>query len=43
MESLKELYKMGPGPSSSHTMGPQRAAKIFNSKNPDAASFRVHL
>lgn len=34
---------MGPGPSSSHTMGPQRAAKIFNSKNPDAASFRVHL
>lgn len=43
MESLKELYKIGPGPSSSHTMGPQRAAKIFNAKNPDADSFRVHL
>lgn len=43
MESLKELYKIGPGPSSSHTMGPQRAAKIFNAKNPNADSFRVHL
>ena len=27
MESLRELYKIGVGPSSSHTMGPQRAAK----------------
>ena len=43
MESLKELYKIGPGPSSSHTMGPQRAARIFNEKNPNAASFRAHL
>ena len=34
MESLKELYKIGPGPSSSHTMGPQRAARIFNEKKP---------
>ena len=29
MESLKELYKVGNGPSSSHTMGPQRAAEQF--------------
>ena len=32
MESLRELFKIGFGPSSSHTMGPQRAAsKIKNS------------
>lgn len=29
MESLKELLRMGPGPSSSHTIGPYRAAIIF--------------
>ena len=29
MESLKELYKIGRGPSSSHTMGPEKACKIF--------------
>ena len=28
MESIKELYKIGLGPSSSHTMGPNKAAKI---------------
>ncbi|MQN34865.1 hypothetical protein F7D84_09060, partial [Prevotella copri] len=28
MKSLKELYRVGKGPSSSHTMGPQRAAKL---------------
>ena len=27
MESLRELYKVGNGPSSSHTMGPARAQK----------------
>lgn len=27
MDSLKELFKIGNGPSSSHTMGPERAAK----------------
>jgi len=26
MESLRELYRIGPGPSSSHAMGPRRAA-----------------
>ena len=27
MDTLKELFKIGNGPSSSHTMGPERAAK----------------
>ena len=35
MKSIKELYKIGKGPSSSHTMGPERAAKIFKSRYPD--------
>lgn len=43
MESIKEIYKIGVGPSSSHTIGPHNAAKIFLSKNPDAARFRVSL
>ncbi|MDE6524006.1 MAG: hypothetical protein K2L66_00460, partial [Paramuribaculum sp.] len=29
MKSLRELYRIGTGPSSSHTMGPRRAAQIF--------------
>ena len=36
MKSIKELYKVGKGPSSSHTMGPERAAKLFRSRYPDA-------
>jgi L-serine dehydratase len=43
MESIKEIYKIGNGPSSSHTMGPAKAAGIFKEKNPQAASFRVTL
>lgn len=43
MDSLRELYKIGCGPSSSHTMGPERAAKKFQAKNPEAESFRVEL
>lgn len=43
MESLKELFKIGNGPSSSHTMGPQRAAEQFKAKHPEAVSFRAHL
>lgn len=43
MESLKELYRTGVGPSSSHTMGPKRAAEAFVSKFPQAASCRVTL
>lgn len=43
MQTLKELFKIGMGPSSSHTMGPRKAAEIFNLKNPQAHSFRVYL
>ncbi len=43
MKSLRQLYRIGKGPSSSHTMGPQKAAKIFVDKHPDAQSFRVTL
>lgn len=43
MKSLKELFRIGIGPSSSHTMGPQRAAKMFLQRNPNAASFEVTL
>lgn len=43
MESIKEMYKIGNGPSSSHTMGPARAASIFKERNPSAAAFHVTL
>lgn len=43
MDSIKELFKIGNGPSSSHTMGPGKAAKLFKERNPEAASFKVEL
>ncbi len=43
MESLKELYKIGVGPSSSHTMGPERAAKIVKARYPQADRIVVTL
>ena len=43
MHSLKELYKIGMGPSSSHTMGPRKAADAFNRTYPTAESFRAVL
>ena len=43
MESLKLLYKVGHGPSSSHTMGPRKAAEMFLTKNNSADAFRVTL
>lgn len=43
MESIKKIYKQGNGPSSSHTMGPHKAAQIFRQMNPDAHAFRVTL
>lgn len=43
MKSVREIYKIGKGPSSSHTMGPQKAAAIFKSENPDAARYKVIL
>ena len=44
MESLRELYKIGSGPSSSHTLGPEKAAKLFKERFYGLAdSFRVIL
>ncbi|MED9800563.1 MAG: L-serine ammonia-lyase [Prevotella sp.] len=43
MKSLRELFRIGKGPSSSHTMGPQRAARIFADRNQGARSFTVTL
>jgi L-serine dehydratase len=43
MESIRDIYRIGQGPSSSHTMGPKKAAEQFAAKNPTAASYRVTL
>ena len=43
MKSIREIYKIGKGPSSSHTMGPERAAKHFKNQYPQADSFQVIL
>lgn len=43
MESIRNLYKIGHGPSSSHTMAPQKAALTFKNENEYADKFRVTL
>ena len=43
MKSIKEIYRIGNGPSSSHTMGPKRAAQLFLDKHHDADKFVVTL
>ena len=43
MESLTELYKIGRGPSSSHTIGPEKACLIFKERNKNADSFKAIL
>lgn len=43
MESITELYKIGRGPSSSHTIGPEKACMIFKESNADADRFKVVL
>ncbi len=43
MQSLKELYKIGNGPSSSHTMGPKRATELFKNKYQNADKFKIIL
>ena len=43
MKSIRDIYKIGIGPSSSHTMGPERAAELFLQKHPEADTFRVIL
>ncbi len=43
MDSIRKLFKIGLGPSSSHTMGPLRAAQDFSSRHPEAVRLRVTL
>ena len=45
MDTIKQIYRIGHGPSSSHTIGPMRAAEIFRKQVAalDAASFEVTL
>ena len=43
MESIREIYRIGQGPSSSHTMGPKKAATRFRDRFPQAARYRVTL
>ncbi len=43
MKSIRDLYKIGKGPSSSHTMGPEKACKIFKNEHPSANSFKAIL
>ncbi len=43
MKSVCEIYKIGRGPSSSHTMGPERACKYFLAEYPKANRYKVIL
>ena len=43
MKSLRHLYKIGRGPSSSHTMGPEKASRYFLGETEDADSYKVVL
>ncbi len=43
MESIKEIFRIGRGPSSSHTMGPVRAAKAYKQKHENVKKFKVTL
>ena len=43
MQSIRELYRVGNGPSSSHTMGPKKAAALFAEAHPEAKKFVVTL
>lgn len=43
MDSVRDIFKIGIGPSSSHTMGPRRAAERFLERYPEAIRFRVTL
>ena len=43
MKTIKSVYKIGNGPSSSHTVGPFHAAQIFGARYPQADAYRVTL
>ena len=41
MKSIKDIYKIGKGPSSSHTMGPFKAVRHYMENHPD--TFQLHV
>ena len=43
MKSIREIFRIGYGPSSSHTMGPRKAAELFYGRYPEAARYEAHL
>lgn len=43
MKSIRDVFKIGKGPSSSHTIGPEHAAQEFLRRYPDAELYRVKL
>ena len=43
MKSIRDIYKVGVGPSSSHTMGPAKAAGLFKNRFPEADCYKVYL
>ena len=43
METIKQIFRIGSGPSSSHTMGPRRAAEQFRDRCPQAKRYDVTL
>ena len=43
MKTIKSVYKIGNGPSSSHTVGPFHAAQVFGARYPEAEEYRVTL
>ena len=43
MKSIRDIYKIGKGPSSSHTMGPERACRYFAELTPEADEYKVIL
>jgi len=43
METIRNLYRIGRGPSASHTIGPMNAAQRFLAANKGAASYKVIL
>ena len=43
MKSIREIFRIGYGPSSSHTMGPRMAAVLFLERCPSANQYEAHL
>ena len=43
MKTVKDIYKIGKGPSSSHTMGPFKAVRNYLENHPDTYQLHVTL